>query len=67
MRRMLSSGIALSVCAAAVLAPPLRQAGNLYADQVVDFKAGDPSNPQLADMGTVLGPPDFNAESRVGS
>jgi len=66
MRRMLSSGIALSVCAAAMLAPPLRQAGDVYADRVVDFRAGDPSNPQLADTGAVLGPPDFNADSLSG-
>jgi hypothetical protein len=52
MSRMLTSGIMWTLCAATVLSLPLRQTGDPYADQVVEFKPGTPSNPQLADPGT---------------
>ena len=66
MRPLLTACLAWAMCTGAILSPVALQAGDPYADQVAGFAAGDPSNPQLSDPGTTLGPPDFNADNLSG-
>jgi len=66
MRSIWTSGVAWTLCAAAVFSPSLRQASDPYVDRVVLFAPGSAANPEYGDADTTLGPPDFDADNLGG-